>query len=360
MSASTAYAPSPPPGVLVISRDSLALVACLGLGLLYANAMFFRLSSINAVCYLTILAGAGAYFLSDSRRSPWGYLLLPVMLVFNENLAFGYLILLFLQKDGLSPRPLREDKDLLVLLVLGALIIAYRLATKGVVFYGGLGFIGRMEVGFIHPNLAPLFCLMLAYYARHYWSRTAAILATLLFAAAVVVTGSLGKIPLLLAFVCSGWLFRYRRIVYHLTVWGVILVSIPLLLSVNPEVTRIVSGRNLIFQQLIDVMGWKSLVLTVSQSEMVNAPILRQFFRNDYWQAMPFDSVVSNAVAIGVLPSLLLAALAGLFSTPDNRKDFDRRMAFWIFGFSSNPLTIWTPIFLFALKRSPAEAPPAR
>ncbi len=107
-------------------------------------------------------------------------------------------------------------------------------------------------------------------------------------------------------------------------------------------------------------MGWKSLLFTVPQSELVNLAILRDFYGNDLLTAMPFDSIVSAATAFGLLPSLLLAALAGLFSTPDNRKDFDRRMAFWIFGFSSNPLTIWTPIFLFALKRSPAETPPAR
>ena len=77
MSASTAYAPSPPPGVLVISRDTLALVACLGLGLLYANAMFFRLSSLNAVCYLTILAGAGF----SQSVALWSSLSLAVMYV---------------------------------------------------------------------------------------------------------------------------------------------------------------------------------------------------------------------------------------------------------------------------------------
>ena len=30
-------------------------------------------------------------------------------------------------------------------------------------------------------------------------------------------------------------------------------------------------------------------------------------------------------------------------------------MMFWIFGFTSNPLSFWNPLLLFALKRSPPE-----
>lgn len=342
-----------PGGALIINRDTLAFIACIGLGVVYANSMFFRISEVNSAAYLIILAGAGAYFLSDTRRSPWGYMVLPVMLLFNENLAFGYLILLFLQKDGYSPRALDRDKDILVLLILGSLILVYRIATEGVAFHGALGFVGRLEIGFAHPNLAPIFTMMLAYYARYYWSRAAAVLAYGLFAASVILTGSLGKIPLLLFFLCSGWLFRHRRTVYPLTILGVVLVSLLILLSIDPAATKISSGRNLIYQQVLEVMGWKSLLFTVPQSELVNLIVLRDFYGNDLLTAMPFDSIISAATAFGVLPTLLLGMMAGLFGTPASRKDFDRRMMFWIFGFTSNPLSFWNPLFLFALKRSP-------
>ena len=344
-----------PGGVLIINRDTLALIACIGLGVVYANSMFFRISGVNSAGYLIILGGAGAYFLSDTRRSLWGYMVLPIMLLFNENLAFGYLILLFLQKDGVSPRALDRDKDILVLLLLGSLILAYKIATEGVAFHDALGFVGRLEIGFAHPNLAPIFTMMLAYYARYYWSRWAAVLAYALFAASVALTGSLGKIPLVLFFLCSGWLFHHRRIAYPLTFLSVILVSLLILLSSDPAATKISSGRNLIYQQVLEVMGWKSLLFTVPQSELVNLAILRDFYGNDLLTAMPFDSIVSAATAFGLLPSLLLGLMAGLFGAPVSRKDFDRRMMFWIFGFTSNPLSFWNPLLLFALKRSPPE-----
>ena len=100
-------------------------------------------------------------------------------------------------------------------------------------------------------------------------------------------------------------------------------------------------------------MGWKSLLFSVPQSELVNLPVLRDFYGNDLLTAMHLDSIASAAAAFGLLPSLLLGLMAGAFGTPASRKDFDRRMMFWIFGFTSNPLSFWNPLLLFALKRSP-------
>lgn len=337
-------------GSFVVKRSTFVALACILLSTVYVNAMFFKASGINDIFYVGIAAICVILFLQNTLRSTWIYMLAPFLIFADRDIIFGFLIFFALQKGGKPTDAFNRDKDVRYLLMAGAILLIFFFIRDGVTYHPSLGFVGRLEFGFVHPNLAPVWATLLAYYAKHYWSRRVYLLCLIVLAFVVLTAGSLGKVPILFFFLFNGLLFRLRRMVYYGLVLVIIVGSLLLLVSTTPEITFIVSGRNLIFQALIDVMGWKSAFLPVPQSELVNLVQLRSFFEGNFETEMPFDGIVPMTFAMGIVPSILFYYIIGLLRCPENKKDFDRRMIFWIFGFSANPITIWSPLFMFAFK----------
>lgn len=335
-----------------INRSLLTSIACMAVGMVYVNAMFFRVPQINIICYITIAGMVAAFFITDTRRPIWQYLALPIFFMANENLALAYLIFFAFQRNRASDGPLDRDQDLAFMLLVGGAVLIFHIVTQGVEFYANLGFIGRLEIGFYHPNWAPIWGLMLTYYCKHYFSRRIYLLSYIPSLFLLVTAGSLGKVPLMMFMMVSGILYLWRRWIYLPLVGFILICSAILLSNQSLEVTFLVSGRNIIFNELIENFSLSRMILSVNESEILHAAAITSFFGDEFQTTLPYDNVVSAAVAMGPALAALLLIAAGGLRVPTTEKDFDRRMIFWLFGFGSNSLSIWTPIFLLAIKRS--------
>ena len=339
-------------GGIFISRENVAALCCIALSCIYLNAMFFRISGVNIISYAAIIATSGVLFLSRPALPFALILVAPIIFFANENILMGFIIVVAMRGKFGQLETFRNDRDIYWFLLFSVAIVVFTLATRGIKYDSNLGFVGRIDVGFVHPNLTPVWGMLFAYYARHYLSSPWRNISLAIFAVTVIFSGSLGKVPLLIYFLLGNWPFKFRRTTFYTAIILIVSTSIFLLNSTDAIYTAIVSGRNIIYQGLLDVMGWYSLIFSASQDELVQLATLRSFFGDDFETAMPFDNIVSATTAMGIIPTVLFGLAAGRFKAPRDRKTFDRLMIFWIFGFASNPLSIWTPIFMFALKRS--------
>jgi hypothetical protein len=341
----------------VVTRHTLTALLSFVLALIYINAMFFKIAGLFQVCYLAIVLLCGMLLMANNKRSILLYFAAAVMLFANENLMLAMIIFLAVYSRGRADTALDNDRDIHWVLILSILAIGFNILTQGIKFDPNLGFVGRLEIGFVHPNLFATWAILVTYYCLHYTRRLFHIPALLFLTLVVLLTGSLGKLPILGFLFFHKFLFRYRQIVFYSTVLLIIVGSVLYLTAYTYTVTIVSSGRNLIFLNLLDVMGWKVLYATANQSVLIHAHELVAFFGDDYTVNMPFDSVVSAATALGILPTLVLGLMTGAFKCPENRRDFDRKMLFWLFGFASNPISIWTPYLIFLIKASDTESP---
>lgn len=325
------------------------------IGLVYVNSMFFRVEGLNSFAYISAIAFCAVYYFSDSARNPLSLLIFPVFLLGLIDLLLAYFVFITLQKNGTSSRPLDRDYDVLTLLVVGGAALAFRLLTNGLHYSAGYGFFGRLDLGFYHPNLAPIWALMLAYYCKHYLGKYTYAFSLLVLGFFVVMSGSLGKVPLIFILFFSGLLFKFRKLSYYSLIAVVLVATFFLMTNMSYEISILTSGRNVIFDQLLQTFTPERLVRPVDREELSTFTAINAWysqFNAGFVGTLPFDSLLSASVAAGPLVVFIFFLACGVFKCPDNQKDFDRKMLFWAFGFASNPISIWGPLMLFAIKNS--------
>ncbi|MEC8630702.1 MAG: hypothetical protein VXY73_11465 [Pseudomonadota bacterium] len=339
--------------MLVVPRSLFAAIPVALIGLVYVNAMFFRLSGVTLALYGTIIFFSAVYYFSDSSRR-WILLLpAPLFLVGLQDLLVAYFVFLTLQKDGRPSSALERDRDILVLLVLGAVVIAISVLTNGLQYTSSYGFLGRVDVGFIHPNWAPVWGLMLMYYSRHYLNDRMKLFSLFILLLLVVLSGAISAVPPTVLLLFSGVLFRFRRLSYYGLIATVLGVSFVLMTDTSYVTSLLTSGRNVIFDQLISTFTPGRLVLPVDRAELATHTAIVAWydrFNAGFSGTLPFDNILSAAVASGPLTVTVFFLLTGAFRCPTNKKNFDRMIMFWAIGIGSNPLSMWMPLMLFAVK----------
>jgi hypothetical protein len=344
-----------PKSSMLLPRNILVSIACFFISLIYLNAMFFRLDGVNMLLYAGIVVAIGFYYLSSSARS--FYLLFPVPLFALGllDILLAYIIFFTLKHKDQVSRPLERDHDIAILIILGSMVIGFTLLTEGVNFDPRYGFFGRIDIGFFHPNWAPVWGILLAYYCKYYRSPIQYRFSLFIVAVIVIFSGSLGKIPLLLFLIFSGFLLKFKKVVYYGTILVVVGVSIFLLTDLSYQNSILTSGRNVIFNQLLQTFSAERLFLPVNRADLSNSHAIGAWyggFNVKFEGTVPLDNFMAAAVGAGPLSVFLFLIFCGGFKCPTNRKDFDRKMLFWLIGLASNPLSMWMPFMLFIVKTS--------
>lgn len=325
-------------------------LSCVALSAVYMNAATIRSPLINYTSYFIVAACALFFYLINSKRRIYDVVIIFFLAFARLDLLFSAIVrFAFVAKEGVS-RHLRNDLDIKIFCLFGFILIGSAAATGDYHYWPSLGFYGRLEIGFRHPNAQPAWALLVCYIAKHYYSTTAYKASIALFAVVILMSGSLGKILLLLTMLASPMIYKYRKLAFYTIITLVVITSYILLLSADAGVTLLVSGRNIIFQNLLEIQSLSNLYLPTDLSSLVHLSGIVSFFGDDFQITIPVDNLISATHAFGLIPVVFLMIASGAFNIHEDEKDFDRVLIFWVYGFAANPLTIWTPFFMLLMR----------
>ncbi|GAB5403853.1 MAG: hypothetical protein Aurels2KO_20840 [Aureliella sp.] len=326
------------------------MLAAILLSFVYMNASFFRFPMVTAIA-VTLALGLGVFlFLFEPTRRPSEYLFLMLFFLADPNLGVGYAFYFLFHRAAHSYGYLDDDWDLRPYALLGFLMIAWTISHNGIVVSRDGGFGGRYSIGFYHPNLAALWGLILAYLCKHYLPKPFFLVGLVVAGASIFISGGSGKIPMLLFLAFSPAAFLFKRTVFYSTIALVLGLSVFFMTATDFSTTQAISGRNVIFDALLRHMDVANLFVGVSKDSLLSDPSVQSYY-DDIWEdALPFDNILSAAAFISPLMSLCFICFTGVWRCPKESKDFDRVMLFWICGLAANPLSVWNPFFLLAIK----------
>lgn len=344
-------------GAFRIRARSVDQLAAIFLALIYFNAAYFRASSLLYLCYFGFVAAA-LIKMAGSRRHIFEWLGVAVVTLANRNLIFGYLAYFgFGSKNGTSST-FDRDLDIRLFVILCFIATIVNFSIGNVAFFPSFGFVGRLELGFFHPNMMPTVIILSYYLCKTYvQSKLVKTFSFLAASGLILLSGSAGAILPILTLAISTYLFPWRRLVYPAFICLVVSVSLWILTSHTWEMTLLSSGRNVVFQDVVNHMDLSNLFVPVSNEALTHSAGIRNFFDtqnsvNRYTEAVPYDGIVIAAMANAPIFVILFFVITGIFRTPETQRDFDRLMLFWAFGFTLNPISIWSPFYFLALRRS--------